>query len=632
MTNENKLQGVRQAAANAGGKAMKWAKALALLTAIWGVTYVGWGLLANKQLPDRKFEQAVEPKIIDNKDHFFIGDIDLQQIIDENKLEMTPSLLYALYRNEVDNKTRDFIGSTVSDISEWVRKAIPWLRTPNKSFWTWQVQDGAFLRFLEGLSSTEHDEITRQLAELRVDGKTVMQRTWQESIPDFRNYINSRRSNTDDGEDSFGRWDGTLGFAMSLVMINKIYKDLDVSQENIRHLYPVNEHPAAKYLLRDNYIEGAVSALRATHVVRAKEHLPKQLSQNIDIINMWIKDNGIYTSIQKSLFNNDNTPNPSIYLDLPDGDAGRKFKNNSAAIEQSGMPREDVTYRINNIERFAASASLVQKKQLAILLANSSFENLYFWLDALQARFVSTKFSHVKSNFANDQLKDQDLDQLFSTFDEEKLDLFISFSLDALRICTHEHVNFTIPVIQAPASPINNTVNTVRRFDVGMHTSTDTTNPINNNTIMYPWSDTVNYPSLDTTAQILDTIQSSLPVVKIPAEETVSSVPAPVETVIEKPTKNTEVKVQYSVIRTLTIKKWFLPRNAIKNQSQVMSYLISKGYKDIHGKQITQETSANAIPEAVVAQFLSLDGKTPLTPGELNRLPKDKNIYIIIPK
>jgi len=60
--------------------------------------------------------------------------------------------------------------------------------------------------------------------------------------------------------------------------------------------------------------------------------------------------------------------------------------------------------------------------------------------------------------------------------------------------------------------------------------------------------------------------------------------------------------------------------------------LIRNKHKDLDGKLITAETDAGRIPVATVASFLSLDKKTPLSPGELNRLPIGKDLYLILPK
>jgi len=79
---------------------------------------------------------------------------------------------------------------------------------------------------------------------------------------------------------------------MSMVMIDEIYSKLKISRENIKAKYN-EENIVSQYLLNDEYkyLEGAVSALRATNSVRAQENLPQQLKQNIHIISARINKN-----------------------------------------------------------------------------------------------------------------------------------------------------------------------------------------------------------------------------------------------------------------------------------------------------------------------------------------------------
>jgi len=65
--------------------------------------------MANNYIPDRALEQEVVEKDSLGEKKYFVGNLNLQDIIDENELNITPVLLYALYQNEVNNKTNDLI-------------------------------------------------------------------------------------------------------------------------------------------------------------------------------------------------------------------------------------------------------------------------------------------------------------------------------------------------------------------------------------------------------------------------------------------------------------------------------------------------------------------------------------------
>jgi hypothetical protein len=43
-----------------------------------------------------------------------------------------------------------------------------------------------------------------------------------------------------------------------------------------------------------------------------------------------------------------------------------------------------------------------------------------------------------------------------------------------------------------------------------------------------------------------------------------------------------------------------------------MAYIITHNIKDINGNPIKKSTPASKIPQSVIAQFLSKDGKTPI--------------------
>lgn len=587
-------------------KIIKGVKVATLSTLGMWATYVGVWLSANKGLPDKTFEWPVT----EQDGHFSVGQNDLASLLSENELTITPSLLSVLYKNEVNNKTHDAIGTVVSDISEWIHKVAPSLWTPNKSFGTWQIQNKAFLDFMREMEPESKINFIIKLWNFKIKGKSIIEITGykDKSLSDFIKYIEKETYNISDA-------DGALWFAMSILILEDIYKNIDINNVNIKQKYSNNQ--AFKYLLSERYKSGLVGAYRSTNYVRAKEDAPQQLNQNIDIVLAYLDGKISFDEITKSLDTNKNEKG-AIMMDFPDGDIGKKYNSNDVFLQSLGITSTDTT-KLGTIKNKIQGLSIEKKREVAALLANTSFETMYFAITELVRVHGFQTNVHLK--IVDNRWEKGDIRKRINILPEAQLDIFIKFGVDVLEIITDPLVNTTTPVIQAKEWATNNNVNTIGRFADAYYGNEDY--------LLIPISDnTIQVLPIDTIKTLIDSLNQE----DEPGSKKIEPIKPPKD---NKEVTNKEIAKSYKIIRKVSVEKNFLPRVIIKNQSQVMAYMIRNEFKDLDGKLINQNTPAGKIPQVTVASFLSYDGKTPFKITQknnpLNYIKKGEKMFIIIP-